>query len=139
MIRPLLRFIAPVAAIGATAAALVGPSLLAGPRGEALVLAPPTSLSPVARVSLGSSDCASLQLLAENAGRSMVLAWRLPSGEHLAIAEIPDGAGATLLMIFDGHGNLAPLTGPEALGELSAALAQDCAGPAEAAEPAGAI
>jgi hypothetical protein len=141
MIRAFLRIALPVVLVAAAGATLVGPAFIAGPPGEPLLLVSAAPASPIERANLGATDCASLQLLAAgSAGQDLgVFALRVAAADDLAIARIPDGAGAALLVIFDGHGDLMPLTGAEAAGAIGAALSTDCAGRVEPAEPAGAI
>ena len=142
MIRAFLRIAVPLSAVAAVGAVFVGPNLVLGTRGEALVMTTPDAPSPFAQANLDAAECTSVELLALKAPpeeTDRMLALRLPADGELAIARLEDGAGSLLVIVLDGHGTFVPLSGAEALGELAAAISRDCGEADAASAEAGAI
>ena len=119
--------------------ALIGPDLLAGPRGEPLMIAGAAN-DMIRPASFEGETCADALLLAGPLGDDLsarpvgrILALRLGDAETpVAMQEIPvaaDAGGSTIVLVFDDAGRLLAAGEPAAthLDPAQAALMEECA------------
>jgi len=132
MIRFLMASAAPVLGLG-IAASLVGPDLLAGPRGEPLLVA--MANEPTIELAKFEGDaCASALLLADGGAASgetpvtNVVAVRYGSDGIRVAVETFGANGATLVLVFDAAGRLVGAGDPAALDfdAAQSALEDEC-------------
>jgi hypothetical protein len=138
MIRVAVGTALPILGLG-LGVALIGPDLLAGPRGEPLMIADAAN-DMIEPASFDGDACASALLLAGPLGEDLsarpvgrILALRLGAADApVAMQEIPvadEAGGSTIVLVFDDAGRLLAAGEPEAahLDPDQAALMEECA------------
>jgi len=136
MIRGVVGSVLPVLAVAGAAAALVGPSLIAGPRGEAMVVATGDDAAKLHPASFKPVDCGALRLVALTFGAgaervSMTLR------EVAADDAAPHGA---LLLVLDPAGEVVGVSRADVFGGAAGALlAVGCDGEPEDSALPGAV
>ena len=138
MIRVAVGSALPILGLG-LGVALIGPDLLAGPRGEPLMIAGAAN-DMIEPASFDGEACVDALLLAGPLGEDLserpvgrILAFRLGDAETpLAMQEIPvaaDAGGTTIVLVFDDAGRLLAAGEPEAahLDPAQTALMEECA------------
>jgi hypothetical protein len=140
MIRLLFGSALPVLGLG-FAAAILGPSLVTGPRGEPIIMAG-ADRATLQAASYDGEACSSALLFAGPVGAddtagAHVVAFALRSGERGVVVEVEDFPGGTnppmtVALVFDDAGRLIAAGDPESL-QLGAAakVGPDCIDPAE--------
>jgi hypothetical protein len=128
MIRGFVCSALPVLAVAVAAAALVGPSLIAGPGGEAMVVATGDRAAKLQAASFKPADCGALRLVAltfEARGERVSMTLREVAPDDAA----PRGA---LLLVLDPAGEVVGVSRADAFGGAPAALvAVGCDGESE--------
>ncbi len=144
MIRILLGSALPIFGLG-VAAAVLGPDLVTGPRGEPLIMAAPGE----ARLQAASFDddaCATKVPFADSsnaaAAGTRIIAFALRSGADdvaVAVEDFPNGAATareTVVLIFDETGRLIAAGNPASLDmRQAAAPSTDCVETPEPSAP----
>ena len=136
MIRVVLGSALPILGVVAVAAALVGPSLVAAPRGEPMLVASGEDAARLQPASFQPAECASLRLLALALDTG-------PEGVHFALRPVsvdaPAPAGA-LLIVLGPAGEIVGVSPAGAFGDAAAAmLSAGCYGETEKAPVPGAV
>jgi hypothetical protein len=136
MIRGFLATALPVLAVAGAVAALVGPSLIAGPRGEAMVVAAEDDAAKLEPASVKPADCGALRLVALTfeAGAARV---------SMTLREVaPDDPAlhGALLLVLDSAGEVVGVSRADVFGGAAGALlAVGCDGEPEDAALPGAV
>jgi hypothetical protein len=118
MIRGIVGFAVPVVGVAMAAAALVGPSLVAGPRGEAIVVAASGAVAELQPASFKPADCGALRLVALTFESGA-------EGVSMALQEIaPDESAprGALLLVLDPAGEVVGVNPADAFGRTAGAL-----------------
>ena len=136
MIRGFVATALPVLAVAGTAAVLVGPSLIAGPRGEAMVVASADDAAKLQPANVKPADCGALRLVAltfEAGAKRVSMTLREVAPDDAA----PHGA---LLLVLDPAGEVVGVSRADAFGGVAGALlAVGCNGEGEDPALPGAI